>query len=67
MSSKPKDNLLNKKDYLFLTVCLIIFFTGGSYFLAGGDIPKDMNIIYLWIAGVIIAIPIVIYILKNIK
>jgi len=67
MNSKPKNKLLNSKDYLFLTICLILFFIGGSYFIAGGNIPKDINFYYIWIPIIVIAIPIIIYVLKKIK
>ena len=33
----------------------------GSYLLSGGNIPKDVNLIYIWGAVTVIAIPIVIY------
>lgn len=63
MNSKPEKKLLNTKDYLFLTICLIIFFAGGLYFLSGGDFQNDV----ISIVGVIIAIPITIYLLKRIS
>lgn len=66
MDSKSENIKLNLKEYLFLAVCLFIFFLGGLFFLSGGQIPKDTNFIYLYIGGVVIAIPITIYMLKNI-
>tara|TARA_R110001632_G_scaffold64960_16_gene154276 strand:- start:1988 stop:2194 length:207 start_codon:yes stop_codon:yes gene_type:complete len=63
MNSESNKNLLNIKDYFLLTICLILFFTVGSYLLTGGDIPKDVNFIYIWGAVILIAIPIVIYVL----
>ena len=67
MNSKPKNKLLNSKDYLFLTICLILFFIGGTYFSTGGNFPTDINFYYIWIPIIIVAIPIIIYVLKNIK
>ena len=66
MNSKPKNKLLNRKEYLLLTIYLILFFIGGTYFSNGGNIPKDINFYYIWIPIIGIAIPIIIYVLKNI-
>ena len=62
MKSKS-NNKLNRKDYLFLTICLIIFFTGIMYIMGYGDLNGYMLITS--IIGVIIAIPIVLYVLKK--
>lgn len=65
MNPKSDNIKLSLKEYLFLAVCLFVFFLGGFYFLIGGQIPKDINFIYLSIGVIIIAIPITIYLLKN--
>ena len=66
MNSESDNNKLSPKEYLFLAVSLFIYLFGSIFLLSGGDIPKDDNYIYLVIGGVIVAIPIVIYMLKNI-
>ena len=65
MNSKSDKFKLSPKEYLFLAVCLFIYFLGGFYFSSGGQMPKDINSIYLMIGGIVVIIPIIIYILKN--
>jgi uncharacterized membrane protein YhaH (DUF805 family) len=65
MNSKPTNNF-NRKDYLFLTVCLIIFFTVIMYIMGFGTFPKGYELITT-IIGVLIAIPIVLYVLKKLN
>jgi uncharacterized membrane protein YhaH (DUF805 family) len=65
MNSKPT-NKFNRKDYLFLTVCLIIFFTVIMYIMGYGTFPKGYELITTIIA-VLIAIPIVLYVLKKLN
>ena len=67
MKSNQKDKLLNSKDYLLLTICIIIFFIVGFYFQSGGNLPKDINSIYVWIAGISISTLIVLFILKKLS
>ena len=64
MSSKSDNFKLSPKEYLFLAVCLFIFFVVGLYLMGHGTLPEG---IYLIIAGiaVVVLIPIVIYMLKN--
>ena len=62
MNSKPNYKF-NRKDYLFLTICLIIFFTVIMYIWGYGSL-KDTELIAS-VIGVLIAIPIVLYILKK--
>ena len=64
MKSKPK-NKLSLKEYLFLAICLLIFFLAGLYLYFDGTIPTDNTLIFASLGGVIIAIPIVIYVLKE--
>jgi len=64
INSKP-NNKLNRKDYLFLTVCLIIFFTVIMYIMGYEDL-KGTELIAS-VIGVIIAIPIVLYVLKKLN
>jgi len=66
MNSKP-NNKLSLKEYIFLTTCLLIFFLTGLYLYFGGTIPKNNNLIYMSLVAVIIAIPIVIYVLKKLN
>ena len=54
-----------RKDYLFLTVCLIIFFTVIMYIMGYGDY-KGVELIAS-VVGIIIAIPIVLYVLKKLN
>ena len=62
INSKP-NNKLNRKEYLFLTVCLIIFFSVIMYIWGYGDL-KGTPLIAA-VIGVIIAITIVLYVLKK--
>ena len=62
MNSKPNYKF-NRKDYLFLTICLIIFFSVIMY-MWGYGILKGTQLIAT-IIGVIIAIPTVLYVLKK--
>jgi len=62
MNSKS-NNKFNRKDYLFLTVCLIIFFIVIMYIWGYGDLTGTELIAS--VIGIIIAIPIVLYILKK--
>ena len=64
-SNKQKNKILKSKDYLFLTICLIIFFTGSTYFLGGENIPKDINLIYVFIVSIILSTLIVLVVLKK--
>ena len=66
MKSKP-NNKLSLKEYIFLATCLLIFFLAGLYLNFGGTIPTDNTLIFASLGGVIVAIPIVIYILNNIE
>ena len=67
MANKKSNKLLNSKDYLLLTIGLIIFFIGGSYLLSGGNIPKNSNFIYMWVAVVVVSILIVLYVFKKLS
>lgn len=67
MEKNKTNKLLNSKDYLLLTIGLIIFFVGGSYFLAGGTIPKNSNFIYMWAAVTVVSILIVLYVFKKLS
>ena len=60
------DNKLSPKEYLFLVVCLIIFFTVSIFLMGYGAFPKGNELMITGIA-VVIAIPLVIYVLKNIE
>ena len=60
------DNKLSPKEYLFLVVCLIIFFVVSIFLMGYGTFPKGTELIITGI-GVVIAIPLVIYMLKNIE
>ena len=62
INSKP-NNKLNRKEYLFLTVCLIIFFSVILYIWTDGTLNGTLLIAA--VIGVIIAIPIVLYVLKK--
>ena len=66
MISNSDNNKISLKEYLFLAVCLIIYFVVGLYLLEGGTLPKGINLIITGIV-VFVAIPIVIYMLKNIE
>lgn len=66
MKSKP-NNKLSLKEYMFLAICLLIFFLAGLYLNLGGTIPKDNTLIFASLGAVIIAIPTVIYILNKIE
>ena len=65
MNSKSDKFKLSPKEYLFLAVCLFIFFVVGLYLMGHGTFPKGNELIITGI-GVFIAIPIVIYMIKNI-
>ena len=65
MNSKSNKFKLIPKEYLFLVVCLFIFFVVGIYLMSYGTIPKGNELIITGI-GIFIAIPIVIYMIKNI-
>ena len=60
------DNKLSSKEYLFLVVCLIIFFAVSIYLMGYGAFPTGNELIITGIA-VVVAIPLVIYVLKNIE
>ncbi|QCX38156.1 hypothetical protein FF125_06830 [Aureibaculum algae] len=60
------DNKLSPKEYLFLVVCLIIFFTVSIYLLGGEAFPKGTDLIINGV-GIVVAIPIVISMLKNMQ
>lgn len=62
---KSKNEILNNKDYLILTICLVTFFIVGSYLLAGCEIPKNKDLIYIWVASIIFAVPLVLFTLKK--
>ena len=64
MNSKSDKFKLSPKEYLFLAVCLIIFFVVSIYLMGYGTFPKGTELIITGI-GVVVAIPIVIYILEN--
>ncbi len=64
MNSKSDKFKLSPKEYLFLAVCLIIFFVVSIYLMGYGTFPKGNELIITGI-GVVVAIPIVIYILEN--
>ena len=64
MNSKSDKFKLSPKEYLFLAVCLFIFFLVSIYLMGYGTFPKGIELIITGI-GVVIAIPIVIYILVN--
>ena len=66
MKSKP-NNKLSLKEYIFLAICLLIFFLAGLYLNFGATIPKDNTLIFASIGAVIIAIPIVLYVLKKLN
>jgi len=61
------NNKLNLKEYIFLAICLLIFFLAGLYLNFGGTIPKDNTLVFASIGTVIIAIPIVLFVLKNLN
>lgn len=61
-----KDNKISSKEYLFLVVCLIIYFGGTIYLMGYGTIPTGTDLIIIGVAMIII-IPIVIYMLKSIE
>ena len=65
MNSKS-NNKFNRKDYLFLSVCLIIFFTVIMYIMGFGTFPKGYELIVTGV-GVVIAITIVLYVLKKLN
>ena len=56
----------NRKDYLFLTVCLIIYFIVIMFTIGYGNLPTVTEIIVTGIA-VIISISIVLYVLKKLN
>lgn len=60
------DNKLSPKEYLFLVVCLLIYFGVSIYLMGYGAFPKGTELI-ITVVGVIIAIPLVIYMIKNIE
>jgi hypothetical protein len=62
MNYKPNYKF-NRKDYLFLTICLIIFFSVIMYMWGYGTLKGPQLI--ATIIGIIIAIPIVLYVLKK--
>jgi len=64
MNSKSDKFKLSPKEYLFLAVCLFIFFVVSIYLMGHGTFPKGTLLIITGIA-VVVAIPIVIYMLKN--
>ena len=64
MNSKSDKFKLSPKEYLFLAVCLFIFFVVGIYLMGHGTFPEGILLIITGI-GVLVAIPIVIYMLKN--
>ncbi len=66
MKSKP-NNRLSLKEYIFLAICLLIFFLAGLYLNFGGTIPTDNTLVFTSIGAVIIAIPIVLYVLKKLN
>lgn len=63
MNSKSDNFKLSPKEYLFLVVCLIIFVVS-IYLMGHGTFPKGTLLIITGI-GVVVAIPIVIYMLKK--
>jgi hypothetical protein len=65
MNSKSDKFKLSPKEYLFLAVCLFIFFVTGLYLQGHGSFPKG-NMLIITGIGVVVAIPIVIYMIKNI-
>ncbi len=65
MNSKSDKFKLSPKEYLFLAVCLFIFYVTGLYLMWHGTIPEGINLIFTGI-GVVVAIPIGIFILKNV-
>ncbi len=66
MKSKP-NNKLSLKEYIFLAICLLIFFLAGLYLNFGGTIPTDNTLVFASLGAVIIAIPIVLYVLKKLN
>jgi len=64
MNSKS-ENKLNFKEYIFLTICLLIFFGVAIYLMGYGTFPKGAELIITSI-GVVVAIPVVIYMIKKI-
>jgi len=56
----------NRKDYLFLTVCLIIYFIVIMFTIGYGNLPTVTEIIVTGIV-VIISISIVLYVLKKLN
>ena len=65
MNSKST-NKFKLKDYIFLTICLIIFFTVILYIMGFENFPKGNELITTSI-GVLIAIPFVLYVLKKLN
>ena len=65
MNSKSDKFKLSPKEYLFLAVCLFIFYVTGLYLYYGGTIPEGIELIIAGI-GVVVAIPIGIWIVKNV-
>lgn len=65
MKSKPNYKL-SLKDYLFLAICLLIFFLAGLY-LHGGTMPTNNTLILVSLGGIIVAILIVLYVLKKLN
>lgn len=65
MNSTSDNNKLSFNDYLFLAVCLIIYFVVAIYLMGHGTFPTGTELIITGI-GVGVAIPIVIYMIKNI-
>jgi hypothetical protein len=65
--NSKSDNKLNSKDYLFLIVCLLVYFLGSIYLLSYEDIATGDNAVYLIVGAVVLAIPTTIYMLKSIN
>lgn len=60
------DFKLSPKDYLFLVVCLIIFFVGVMFLANNGTLPNGNELIITSVL-LIVAIPVVIYMIINIE